>query len=66
MKQSATVRTCPVCGHKYTEYPALSRKDNETEICGECGMREALETIDVTDRNDQNHIINLVKKYERK
>ena len=25
-------RICPICGRTYTEYPALSRKDNETEI----------------------------------
>lgn len=36
-------RTCPLCGKTYTEYPALSRRDNETEICPACGMREALE-----------------------
>ena len=34
---------CPKCGSWYTEPPALSRTDNETLICPECGMREALE-----------------------
>lgn len=37
------VRTCPKCGGEYTEHPALSRTDNETEICPDCGTREALE-----------------------
>lgn len=36
-------RICPVCGREYTEYPALSRKDNKTEICPQCGIEEALE-----------------------
>lgn len=36
-------RICPVCGRIYIEPPALSRKDNETEICSECGQKEALE-----------------------
>ena len=34
---------CPVCGREYDGYPALSRKDNKTEICPDCGLREALE-----------------------
>lgn len=36
-------RICPRCGKTYTEYPAISRKDNKTEICPECGQLEALE-----------------------
>lgn len=35
-------RTCPVCGRAYTEPPALSRRDNATDICPDCGMMEAL------------------------
>lgn len=42
-------RTCPVCGQTYTTRPALSRKDNSTEICPACGLREALETVPLTD-----------------
>ena len=41
-------RVCPVCGKEYSEYPALSRKDNTTEICPECGTREALEAAGIT------------------
>lgn len=33
----------PRCKKEFTEHPALSREDNETEICPECGVREALE-----------------------
>lgn len=56
MKKSAV---CPVCGREYSDYPALSRKDNETLICPECGQREALESIGVMERSDQDHIIGL-------
>jgi RNA polymerase subunit RPABC4/transcription elongation factor Spt4 len=35
--------TCPICGKPIGEYPALSRKDNLTSICSECGTAEALE-----------------------
>lgn len=37
-----TPRICPICGKEYTEAPALSRKDNATYICPDCGTREAL------------------------
>ncbi len=40
-------RTCPKCGKTYTDYPALSREDNATEICPDCGIREALESIGI-------------------
>lgn len=36
-------RVCPRCGKTYYEYPALSRKDNKTLICPDCGQKEALE-----------------------
>lgn len=35
--------TCPRCHRYVNEYPALSRKDNRTEICSNCGMTEAFE-----------------------
>ena len=44
-----TERTCPVCGKTYTDYPAISRKDNSTEICPSCGMREALDAAPLTE-----------------
>jgi len=37
--------TCPNCGETVTEYPALSREDNKTGICSNCGMLEALEAF---------------------
>ena len=36
------VRICPACGEEYTDPPAISRRDNRTAICPECGMSEAL------------------------
>jgi ribosomal protein L40E len=38
-------RICPRCGESYTGYPALSRQNNETEICSECGMEQAIEAF---------------------
>ncbi len=36
------LRKCPICHDNYVDYPALSRKDNATEICSRCGIREAI------------------------
>ena len=36
-------RICPKCGGPMGGYPAISRKDNQTEICSTCGLKEALE-----------------------
>lgn len=40
-------RTCPICGATYTAVPALSREDNHTLICPDCGTRQALASIGV-------------------
>ena len=36
-----TKQYCPRCGCEITEYPALSRRDNQTDICSRCGQLEA-------------------------
>lgn len=36
------VRVCPICNKEYSDYPAILRRDNKTEICPECGLQEAL------------------------
>jgi len=52
-------RVCPRCGKTYTAYPALSRIDNMTPICPECGMREAMASIEIDDEH-QDEIIEMV------
>lgn len=44
----ARIQICPRCGKAYTEPSAISRTDNETPICPDCGTREALESIGVS------------------
>ena len=39
---------CPLCGKPYSGVPALSRTDNQTPICPDCGIRQALESIGVS------------------
>lgn len=37
---------CPRCGNSYEDgLGALSRRDNETEICSNCGTMEAIEDM---------------------
>lgn len=36
------IRRCPRCDNSYEGYAAVSRRDNKTKICGECGLGEAL------------------------
>ena len=50
---------CPKCGKEYHVRPALSRVDNETYICPDCGTREALESIGV-DKDEQEEILNTI------
>ena len=49
-------RTCPICGRSYTGHPALSRTDHETLICPDCGTRQALASIGV-DEKEQEEIL---------
>lgn len=38
-----TPKKCPKCGNWFLNYPALSRRDNKTYICPDCGVKEAME-----------------------
>ena len=43
----ATKQRCPICGQEYTGAPALSRTDNQTLICPDCGTLQALAAIGI-------------------
>ena len=53
---------CPKCRKPYTGRPALSRVDNKTDICPDCGMREAIESI--PGMNDRKRMYLAGKKEE--
>ena len=36
------MKICPICNQEIKGHPAISRKDNKTEICSNCGTAEAL------------------------
>ncbi len=57
-------RVCPRCGMTYSEPPALSRVDNETQICPDCGTREALVTLGVS-QIEQDSIIAAIHRHHQ-
>lgn len=60
MKENITrTAICPRCGKEYTGRPALSRADNQTPICPDCGTREALESIGI-DTAEQDKILRAI------
>lgn len=58
------IRVCPLCGKSYGEAPALSRADNETLICPDCGTRQALESIGI-DAEEREKIISIIHQSYR-
>ena len=55
------IRVCPLCGKAYAEPPALSRIDNETPICPDCGTRQALDSIGVSEE-EQEKILEVIHR----
>lgn len=55
------IAVCPKCGQTYIGHPALSRLDNETLICPDCGVREALDSIGVLPE-EQEKIIDIIHR----
>lgn len=58
-------KMCPKCGKTYRGHPAISRADNKTPICSECGTREALEGLGIGAEEIEN-IIKTIPKIEEK
>lgn len=58
------IRVCPLCGKTYGEAPALSRTDNETLICPDCGTRQALESIGI-DAEERERILSIIHQSYR-
>ncbi len=59
MKNEIQFRKCPKCGMLFSERGAVSRVDNVTIICSDCGTREALESIGV-DETEQEKILDTI------
>lgn len=55
------IRTCPKCSKTYSDRPALSRVDNQTLICTDCSIREALYAIGVS-VEEQEKILSIIHR----
>ena len=55
------MRVCPYCGTEYQGVPALSRTDNQTLICPDCGTRQALESMGVS-QEEQEKIVSIIHR----
>lgn len=53
-ENSGKYNVCPICNKEIGQYPAISRKDNKTEICSNCGMLEALEAFHKANKEIEN------------
>ena len=51
MAKSKSTIICPQCGKPIEGFPALSRRDNKTHICSDCGTREAIADFVVSKYN---------------
>ena len=58
------IKICPRCGQVYHEPHALSIIDNQTPICPDCGTREALESIDIG-QEEQEEILAIIHHQRR-
>ena len=61
MKNKIQLRKCPKCEKLYGGVPAVSREDNKTLICPECGTSEALESIGVKS-DEQEQILETIHR----
>ena len=57
------INICPCCGKSYRGRSALSRRDNKMSICSDCGTREALESIGIS-QAEQEQILNTIHRYK--
>lgn len=53
---------CPKCGAEYFGRPALSRTDGTTLICPDCGTREALDSIGISEK-EQDEILAVIHRH---
>ena len=44
--------SCPRCDGDYQGFPAISRRDNKTAICPNCGQEEALIDFEIFNGKD--------------
>lgn len=57
-----STRICPLCNAEYHGVPAISRTDNATPICQNCGIRQALSVLNVP-IDEQEKILDIIHRF---
>ena len=60
--RKSNMRICPKCGRYFSEHPAISREDNSSEICPDCGFHEAITDWFNNDKNLQRQLFDAIEK----
>ena len=60
-----TIKICQKCGKPYHGVPATSRADNISLICPDCGTREALAELDISEE-EQDAIIEIIHQHQQR
>ena len=62
-RAKAAMKICPSCLQQYSAMPALSRKDNKTEICPICATQEAMDdSAGLLSKELQEEVLQAVRK----
>lgn len=61
-REGKRTAVCPLCGKVYHGVPALSRADNQTLVCPDCGIKESLSAIGISD-SEIEEILRIVHRY---
>mgnify|MGYP007081821088 CR=1 FL=1 len=56
MKNEIQLRKSPKCGKLFSERGAVSRLDNVTIVCSDCGTRDVLESIGVDEKEQEKNL----------
>lgn len=61
LKAEKQKRICPICKREYQSVPSISRIDDKTLICPDCGTRQALESINIS-KEEQEQILKIIHR----
>lgn len=59
MEDKDIKRICPICKKEYINSPSISRIDNKTLICPDCGTIQALESLGIN-KDEQKQILEII------
>ena len=63
MKGNESIRAvCPLCGSFYLGRPSISREDDTTLICPDCGIKQALQSIGI-EVDEQRKILDIIHEH---